>query len=345
MLSGRHPRRLRRTGPARNIPTAGALTLLLAAILYSQPATIAQAADKALLQLGWIPTGEYAPYFAGKAKGFYEAEGIDLTINRGFGSGDTVKKTVGGGATFGEADISALMLARVKENLPVKCVMLEYDLAPHSIFVLEGSGINNVKDLAGKRIATSPGNSHQIYFPLLAELNGLDPGKVEWVNMDPAAWASLLLNGGIDATPVFHTHEYWQNKQAAKIGKKIKVIPFADSGFEIYSYCILATEDFIAKNGDLVRRFNRATKKSFQWTRDNVEEAAKLHAQANPAMNADDVVGSLKIFLPKYASQPAHFGDVDMEKLKRTYAAVARAQKLDPNVDPATFLDLRYLAK
>ena len=56
------------------------------------------------------------------------------------------------------------MLAKVRENLPVKCIMLEYDLAPHSIFVLEGSGIDEITDLAGKRIATSPGNSHQIYF-------------------------------------------------------------------------------------------------------------------------------------------------------------------------------------
>lgn len=307
--------------------------------------TGSQAADQVRLQLGWIPTGEYAPYFAGKAKGFYAEEGIELSINRGFGSGDTVKKTAGGGADFGEADISAVMLARVREKLPVKCVMLEYDLAPHSVFVLEGSGINKISDLAGKRIATSPGNSHQIYFPLLAKRNGLDPNAVNWVNMDPASWASLLLNGDIDAIPVFATHEYWQNKQAAKVGKKIKVMPFADSGFEIYSYCILATEKFIAEKPDLIRRMLRATKRSFLWTRENMEEAAKLHAEANPATDADGVLGSLRIFMPKYATQPEHFGNVDMAKLKATYDAVAQAQDLDPAVDPATVLDLQYLPK
>lgn len=307
--------------------------------------TDVRAADKVTYQLGWIPTGEYAPYFAGLQKGFYAEEGIDLSINRGFGSGDTVKKTVGGGATFGEADISALMLARVRENLPVKCVMLEYDLAPHSIFVLESSGIRKITDLAGKRVATSPGNSHQIYFPLLAKLNGLDPTSVTWVNMDPAAWASLLLAGKIDATPVFATHEYWQDKQAVKMGKKIRVIPYAESGFQIYSYCILAREDFIAANPNLVRRFLKATKRSFEWTRANMEEAAKLHVKSNPTTDADDVLGSLRIFLPKYATQPANFGNVDIGRLKRTYSAVAEAQNLDPNVDPAGFLDLRFLPK
>ena len=41
-------------------------------------ASAARAQDKVTYQLGWIPTGEYAPYFAGVAKGFYKQEGIDL---------------------------------------------------------------------------------------------------------------------------------------------------------------------------------------------------------------------------------------------------------------------------
>ena len=178
---------------------------------------------------------------------------------------------------------------------------------------------------------------------MLAELNGLDPTSVTWVNMEPAAWASLLLNGDIDATPVFATHEYWQNKQAAKVGKKIKVMPFAEYGFQIYSYCILAREDFIAGNEGLIRRFLKATKRSFGWARANMEEAAALHAGANPATDADDVLGSLRVFLSTYATQPKNFGDVDMEQLKRTYAAVAQAQDLDPNFDPSSILDLRFL--
>ena len=303
----------------------------------------AKAQDKVHYQLGWIPTGEYVPYFAGLQKGFYKEEGIDLTITRGFGSGDTVTKVAGGGAMFGEADISTVMLAIVRQKVPVKCLMSEYNQAPHSIFVLEGSGINSIKDLAGKRIATSPGNSHQLYFPLLAKLNDLDASKVTWVNADPASWAGMLLSGAIDATPVFATHEYWQNKQAKKMGKLIKVMPFADSGFKIYSYCILATEATIAANPDLIKRFLRATKKSFLWARENLEEAASLHAKSNPELDADDALGSWRIFSSKYSTLPSGFGQFEPQKLKDTYAAVATAQGLDPNIDPTTFLDMRYL--
>jgi len=306
-------------------------------------AASAQAEDKVTYQLGWIPTGEYAPYFAGVAKGFYKEVGIDLVMSRGFGSGDTVKKVAGGGAMFGEADISTVMLASIREKAPVKCLMSEYTQSPHAVFVLESSGIKSVKDLAGKKIATSPGNSHQVYFPLLAKLAGFDAGTVQWVNADPASWAGMLLSGAIDATPVFATHEYWQNKQAKKMGKLIKVFPFADSGFKIYTYCILATESFIAANGDLVKRFLKATKKSFLWARDNMEEAAQLHAKANPEVDADDALGSMRIFLTQYATRPEAFGKFEPQKLKDTYAAVAQAQGLDPAFDPASLLDMRFL--
>ena len=304
---------------------------------------VARAADRVIYQLGWIPTGEYAPYFAGVAKGFYKDEGIELVMSRGFGSGDTVKKVVGGGAMLGEADISTVMLAAIRERAPVKCLMSEYNQSPHSIFVLESSGIKSVRELAGKRIATSPGNSNQLYFPLLAKLADFDASTIKWVSADPATWAGMLLSGAIDATPVFATHEYWQNKQAKKMGKLIKVFPFADSGFKIYTYCIMTTEPFIAANGDLIKRFLRATKKSFLWARDNMEEAAQLHAKANPEVDADDALGSMRIFLTKYVTPSDSFGKFDPQKLKDTYAAVSMAQGLDPAFDPSTLLDLRFL--
>lgn len=319
------------------------LKLLMTALFAALSCSAAQALDKVTYQLGWIPTGEYAPYFAGVEKGFYKDEGIELVMSRGFGSGDTVKKVAGGGAMLGEADISTVMLAAIREKAPVKCLMSEYAQSPHSIFVLESSGIKSVKDLVGKKIATSPGNSHQVYFPLLAKLEGFDPNGVQWVNADPAAWAGMLLSGAIDATPVFATHEYWQNKQAKKMGKLIKVFPFADSGFKIYTYCVMATESFIAANGDLIRRFLRATKKSFLWARDNMEEAAQLHAKANPTVDADDALGSMRIFLGKYVTPSDSFGKFDPQKLKDTYAAVAGAQNLDPAFDPASLLDMRFL--
>ena len=49
----------------------------------------ALAQDKVRFQTDWIPSGEHAMYYGGWQKGIFAAEGIDITITRGYGSGDT----------------------------------------------------------------------------------------------------------------------------------------------------------------------------------------------------------------------------------------------------------------
>ena len=51
----------------------------------------ADAADKVRFQTDWLPSGEHAMYYGGWQKGIFAEEGIDVTITRGYGSGDTLK--------------------------------------------------------------------------------------------------------------------------------------------------------------------------------------------------------------------------------------------------------------
>ena len=60
-------------------------------------------------------------------------------------------------------------------------------------------------------------------------------------------------------------------------------------------------------------------------------------------VDADDALGSMRIFLGKYVTPADSFGKFDPQKLKDTYAAVAMAQNLDPSFDPASLLDMRFL--
>ena len=72
---------------------AGVCALLLAAApAQAQTPAPGTAPNRALLQLDWIPTGEHAAYFAGAARGFWREQGIELSLTRGYGSGDTVNK-------------------------------------------------------------------------------------------------------------------------------------------------------------------------------------------------------------------------------------------------------------
>src|SRR5258708_9488051 len=72
----------------------------------------AQAADKALFALQWIPNGNHFGVFAAKEEGFYKEAGLDVDIQRGFGSGDTAKRVATGNADVGIADAGSVILRR-----------------------------------------------------------------------------------------------------------------------------------------------------------------------------------------------------------------------------------------
>src|ERR1700752_4394908 len=88
--------------PARAYHASALIAAVLAASLAV--AAPASAGDKVHLQTDWLPSGEHAMYYGGWQKGIFAEEGIDITITRGYGSGDTVTKLAGGGVDFGGAD-------------------------------------------------------------------------------------------------------------------------------------------------------------------------------------------------------------------------------------------------
>src|SRR5437016_11110520 len=74
----------------------------------------ASAADKVVLMLNWYVYGEHAPFYYGKEKGIFAAEGIDLEIQEGRGSGVTAQAVAAKTANFGYVDVPTMMRAAVK---------------------------------------------------------------------------------------------------------------------------------------------------------------------------------------------------------------------------------------
>jgi NitT/TauT family transport system substrate-binding protein len=334
-LAGR--RRLRVKYAIRALTCFAAISISIVSV-----AGPALAADKVRFQTDWLPSGEHAMYYGGWQKGIFAEEGIDVTITRGYGSGDTMTKLAGGAFDFGVADIASVLTARARQNVPVKTIAALYNQSPHSLFVLKSSGITSFKGLEGKKISITPGNSHKFYFPKVAEKSGTDPSKIVWVNMDGAAMAAQLIAKNIDAAPFYSIHHYYINKAAKAAGEEIIPLPFVEVGFKIYAATIIATDETIEKRPDLTRRFLRAIKRSFEWARDNPEEACKLHVQKVPEVALDDCVHSVSAVMSfVFTDHEKQFGwgKVSPERLATTWQAVSEAQELDPKWDPKQAID------
>ena len=230
-------------------------------------------------------------------KGWYKEEGLDVKILRGAGSGDTVKRIAVGQGDAGSADFSALTAARANEDIKVKAIAAYFRRPPHTIFVRTDSGINSPKNLEGKTIAITPGNSHQILFPLFAQGAGFKAESVKWITMDGAAMGPALITGRVDGAPLFANHEARLQKQAREQGKGIKPLSYAHSGLDMYSLVIIAREETIQKNSDSLKRFLRATIRGMKYAfaPQNIEEGAKVVVKFNPEVDLEAATGAAQV--------------------------------------------------
>ena len=305
-------------------------------------ATPALAQDKVRFQTDWIPSGEHAMYYGGWQKGIFASEGIDVTITRGYGSGDTVTKLAAGGFDFGVADMAAVMTARARQNVPVKTIAVVYSQSPHSLFVLKSSGITSFKGLEGKKIGITPGNSHKFYFPKVAERAGTDPNKITWVNMDGAAMAAQLIAKNLDAAPFYSIHHYYQNKAAKAAGEEIVVLPFVEVGFKIYAATIIATDKMIAEKPELTKRFLRAIRRPSSSRATIPRRPASCTCRRCPRWRSTTAWAACAprlTFVYNDHTQQFGWGKEGPERLDFTWKAIAEAQELKPDWDYKQAID------
>src|SRR5437773_12471462 len=132
--------------------------LLAAAMMLTMGAAQAQPKEKVVLMLNWYLYSEHAPFFLGKARGYYDQEGIDLDIQEGRGSGVTVQAVAANTATFGYVDVPTMIKAAAK-GAPVKSVGVALQLSPMSVMGLADKNIRKPADIKGKPVGVNQGGS------------------------------------------------------------------------------------------------------------------------------------------------------------------------------------------
>jgi NitT/TauT family transport system substrate-binding protein len=265
------------------------LLLVLLGTLILAPA--AKADDAVSFRMNWYLGGLHVPFYYGKDKGFYKAEGIDLTLNEGRGSANTVQVVAAGSDTFGLADSSSL-IATAAKGADVKSVMSILNSTGYSVVSLASTGIKTPKDLEGKTFAVSPGDPLGALFRALAKVNKLDMDKIKFVQVDPAAKVVSVLEKRTDALLGGADDQYFLIKYK---GQEPAALRYADYGANIVGMTILTQGDTIKNKPDMVRRFVRATVKSWEEAKKNPAEAVKSAMKVKPDLNEQSTLDQLKV--------------------------------------------------
>lgn len=321
--------------------------LSLALAIVAAPHS-ASAQTKVKFALDWIPGATHGAFFVALQKGYYKAEGLDVTIDRGKGSAEVVRQLAAGTYDMGFPDINVVMDFDSKnpdQGFPV--LMIGHEEAPAAIMMLKSSGITDPKQLNGKKLGSAANDSTFKLFPIFASKTGIDPASMQIQYIEPGLREVLLAQGKVDAIPaqVFNSLLELQAKGVSK--DNISYFMYKDYGLELYGNSIAASRTFLKEHPDAVKGFLRATLKGFKDVAKDPEIAVKAALVYEPLLNPDIEREKLRIALECCFLTPNvkkdGFGDVNRERLQNTISLITKAYNLPRQPSLEEVFDGSYL--
>lgn len=310
-------------------------------------AQTASAAEAVTFMLDWLPAGDKAAVYLGVEKGLFDAEGIKVTVQSGRGSSDVVTKLATGTADMGTGGLAALLQAKATNTVPVKAVMSIYTLQPDAIFTTKEAGINSLKDLAGKTVATATFSSSNVSWPLVLKANGVDAGTITLLKVDPGALAPMLASGKVAATINWVTVAPAFAGPLTEAGKSFKELQWSDYGFDGYGLSVFASEKMLKERPDVVRKFLKAYKQATEMAIADPMAAAKALKASVPEVDANTAAEQWKASIPLMINDIEKKdgpGAFEPKLLATTWKWVAEAQNLPlDKLDPETAVDRSFL--
>lgn len=214
------------------------------------------AATPFTFQASWINDAEFTGYFTAMDKGFYAAEGLDLTYLPG--GPDVIPESA---LIAGKADLTlttpdTTIQAIVDQGAPFKIIGTQYQKNPLGVVSLAKNPIKKPEDLIGKTLAVPPVNV--ISVEAMLKISGVDRSKV---NIVPYAYdPTPLIKGEIDASVDFTTNVPYTIEQS---GEKATSFLLYDFGFTIFNDTVVVTEETLKTKRKQIVAFLRASRKGW----------------------------------------------------------------------------------
>jgi NitT/TauT family transport system substrate-binding protein len=260
-----------------------ALAIAAASATTAGATTRAQTLTKVTLQLPSVTRAQFAGYYEAKAKGFYKAAGLDLTIKPVSSTVTPEQVVAGGKAQFGVDWLSSLLLARGR-GLHLVSIAQVFDRSGLALLTWKNTGLNTIAKLKGKKVSNWLFGAQYGLFAALAE-NGMDPVQnkdVTIVQQPPTM--DFFLHREVDAASAMTYDELGQvleakNPQTRKLYtlKDLNVIKLQNVGAGVLEDNIFASTRYLktAAHRAVAQRFIAASLRGWIYCRDHQDACVK----------------------------------------------------------------------
>ena len=242
------------------------------------------------LQLKWVTQGQFAGYYAALEQGYYEDEGLNVTIKPG--GPDIVPEQVvlGGQAEFGINWLDNTLATRDQGGKIVNIAQV-FARSGMTEVTWKDTGLDSIDDLKGKKVGVwLGGNEHKLFAALTK--NGIDPQQDAEIVAQPFDM-NLFLNREVDAAAAMTYNELAQvletkNPDTGELYtlEDLNVMKMSDLGTGALEDGIFVTEEWIADeaNQDIAVRFLKASFKGWAYCRDNPDDCTQYVLDAGPTL-------------------------------------------------------------
>jgi NitT/TauT family transport system substrate-binding protein len=305
----------------------------LAALVLASPATAEDLAIK--FTLDWKLQGIHSWFYVAKEKGYFAAEGLDVTIDQGEGSAATVTRVMSGAYDAGFGDLNAIVQAAALDASAAPIMVYQiYNQPPFSILVKADSKVMGAADLAGLKVGAPPGSAVTKLFPALAAKAGLDMDSVEIISVKSNIQEQMLIQDNVDASLVFNVTSYLN---IIGIGmdpdKDFRFIGYGASGLDIYSNGVMVSRKLYTEHPDKVAGLVRAINKAVMEVMADPAMGAAAVKAVEPLLNEELERKRLDFAMTNLINSPESaklgVGAVDMDRLARTIGVIQEIYGFD----------------
>jgi NitT/TauT family transport system substrate-binding protein len=283
--------------------------------------------------LDWAYQGHQAPFTIPADDGTYKRLGLNVSVDRGVGSGDTVAKIASGAYDIGLADLYSMV--RFNGENPdhrLVAVMFVHDKSALAVETKMNGGIKVPKDLEGKTMAAPLGDASRQLFPLFADVNGIDQSTIKWSNVSPELREPMLVRGDAQAIAGHITTVMMNMAGIGVPAADIRVMPYVDYGVGLYGHVLVVRPDYAEKNPEVIRNFARATVHGLSVMMKTPDAAIVSIKKRDPLINEAIELGRVKMSLEYMFITPNvlqnGMSNVDTARLDKSLQQVAKAFNL-----------------
>jgi NitT/TauT family transport system substrate-binding protein len=282
-------------------------TLMLAGIAcagISPAAAQEKPKDKLSVRLDFSPWGVQAAMHLAQNQGWFKQANLDVDIQDGRGSGNTIQLVNAGQADVGQVQVGLVGSARAK-GATIRSIATFQHRTDLCILIDKDSPMKSVADLRGKTVVVFAASPWAPFIDVYLKSGGLTRDDLKVDVVDPAAlWGTYiakradgLMSTTGSALPI------------ADGSRPSKCLLASDAGITFPSYGLVAREDTIASKGPALHRLIEVEQRAWAQLRKSPEDGVKAMLAERPDARLDPVIllNQIKLTLD-YFDTPATKG-------------------------------------